>query len=73
MRKPDRARTWTVVAILLAGSLPGASRAAAQAGDMPPVDVTTLTDTLPGAVGGVTVDRSGNIYVVFRPGRFIND
>jgi sugar lactone lactonase YvrE len=35
----------------------------AQSGDLPPASVTTLTDTLPGAVGGLTVDRSGTLYV----------
>jgi DNA-binding beta-propeller fold protein YncE len=34
----------------------------AQSGDMPPVVVRTLTDTLPGAVGGLTVDRGGTLY-----------
>ncbi|MCL7960744.1 MAG: hypothetical protein M8861_11160, partial [marine benthic group bacterium] len=46
-------------ATLVAGAT--APPAAAQAGDMPPANVTTLTDTLPGAVGGLTVDRAGNI------------
>ena len=47
--------------ILVAGAT--ATPAAAQGGDMPPASVVTLTDTLPGAVGGLTVDRAGNLYV----------
>ena len=50
-----------LAAVLVAGV--AASAAAAQSGDMPPANVITLTDTLPGAVGGLTVDRAGNIYV----------
>jgi sugar lactone lactonase YvrE len=34
-----------------------------QSGDLPPATVATLTDTLPGAVGGLTVDRAGTLYV----------
>jgi len=49
---------WLGLAMLLCPGL-----AFAQAGDSPLVTVSTLTDTLPGAVGGVTVDRGGTIYV----------
>lgn len=47
--------SWTGLCV------PGA--AFAQRGDAPPVTVSTLTDTLPGAVGGLTVDRGGTLYV----------
>jgi sugar lactone lactonase YvrE len=47
-------------ALWLAG-LSGSVRA--QSGDMPPVVVRTLTDTLPGAVGGLAADRGGTLYV----------
>lgn len=55
-------RVLRSLTLLLAGSMVPVP-AAAQSGDMPPVAVTTLTDTLPGAVGGVAVDATGNIYV----------
>ena len=66
MRRVEAACIRTAVGIgflgsLLLGGAPGPAQA--QSGDMPPVAVSTLTDTLPGAVGGLTIDKGGTLYV----------
>jgi len=58
-------KRWAVAWILwlaLALGLPGLSRAQERLAE-PPIRVTTVGDTLHGAVGGVTVDRLGYVYV----------
>ncbi len=64
MRKiGSRVADWPFILLGLASVLVVAGPLSAQSGDLPPASVTTLTDTLPGAVGGLTVDRSGTLYV----------
>ncbi len=52
-----------VTLVVLVATVLSVGPLSAQSGDLPPATVTTLTDTLPGAVGGLTVDRSGILYV----------
>lgn len=59
-----RGRTLATAAMVLLAAGPLPAQQPPPGGDGPPGDrVVTLTDTLPGAVGGVTVDATGTIYV----------